>query len=138
MKRFVLDCSVTMAWYFRDQADAYCDAALASLRAGEALVPSIWPLEVANVLVLAERRKFLDKEDTSGFLKLLSELRIAVEEDTSRRAMGPILTLARERNLSAYDAAYLELAMREGLPLATRDQALKKAARSLGVSLVPE
>jgi predicted nucleic acid-binding protein len=136
LKGFVVDCSVTMAWYFRDQADAYCDSVLAALKSGEATVPSIWPLEVANVLLIGERRKLITRTDTVTFLGTLAQLRIAVDEETPRRALGPILALGCEQGLSAYDAAYLELALRLGLPLASRDQALKKAARAAGVALV--
>jgi predicted nucleic acid-binding protein len=136
LKAFVVDCSVTMAWYFRDQADAYCDGVLASLKIAEATVPSVWPLEVANVLLIGERRKVISQADTVDCLGTLGQLRISVDEETPSRALGPILSLAREQGLSSYDAAYLELAMRLGLPLATRDGALKKAARAVGVPLV--
>ncbi len=136
MTSCVVDCSVTMAWYFRDQADAFCDSVLIALKTGTAHVPSIWPLEIANVLLIGERRKLIARTDTDNFLGTLNQLRIAVDEETPQRALGPILALAREDGLSAYDAAYLELAMRLGLPLATRDAALKKAARAAGVSLM--
>ncbi len=125
-----------MAWYFRDQADAYCDSVLAALKFGEATVPAVWPLEVANILLIGERRKLITRTDTVTFLGTLAQLRIAVDEETPRRALGSILALAREQGLSAYDAAYLELALRLGLPLASRDNALKKAARAAGVSLM--
>lgn len=127
-----------MAWCFGDQADAYTYAVLDGLRTSEALVPSIWPLEVANALVVAERRKRLPEADTSKFLAFLDDLPVVVDQETTRRALGPILSLAREQNLSSYDAAYLELAMRQGLPLATRDEGLKKAARAVGVGLLPK
>ena len=134
MSCFVVDCSVTMSWCFEDEADAYADAALEAMVEGNALVPSIWPLEVANVLLSAERRGRLREADTVRFLELLRGLPIEVDGETPRRAMGEILALGRERGLSAYDAAYLELAMRESLALASRDRALVEAALRCGVA----
>lgn len=129
----VLDCSVTMAWAFEDESDGYSDAALEALASTRALVPSLWPLEVANVLALAERRKRLRPADTARFVALFAALPIVVEETPFDRATSTILDLARDHKLSTYDAAYLELAMRSGARLATRDRALAKAARTAGV-----
>ncbi|MEW5944386.1 MAG: type II toxin-antitoxin system VapC family toxin [Pseudomonadota bacterium] len=136
MNRFVLDNSVVMAWYFEDEANAYTSAILESLAEGEALVPTVWPLEVANVLLVGERKGRSSEARTSRFITLLDVLPIRVDAETSQRALSGILTLAREQRLSAYDAAYLELAMREGLPLATQDQALRCAAEACGVELL--
>jgi predicted nucleic acid-binding protein len=122
-----------MAWCFGDQADAYTYAALDALRDGEAAVPPIWFLEVSNSLVVGERRKKLSGADSAQFLVFLASLPIRVEPDIPQRAFGPILLLARQLRLSCYDAAYLELAMREKLPLATGDGALKKAAAGVGL-----
>ncbi len=135
MKRFVLDNSVVMAWYFEDEANAYTSAILESLAASEALVPTIWPLEVANVLLVGERKGRGSEARTSRFVALLDALPIRVDAATSQHALSGILTLAREQRLSAYDAAYLELAMREGLALATQDKALRRAAEACGVAL---
>ncbi|MBI1941684.1 MAG: type II toxin-antitoxin system VapC family toxin [Acidobacteria bacterium] len=135
MSRFVVDCSVTLAWCFENQADDYTRGVLTRLDRDEALVPSVWPLEVANALAVAERRKKLSRSTASRFVAALGPLPILVQQDTHLWALGPILTLARELHLSAYDAAYLELAIREGLSLATRDEALKKAARASRVEL---
>ena len=136
MSRFVLDCSVAMAWCFEDETTPLGDAALDALSAGEALVPAIWPLEVANVVLVGERRGRLAEADTTRFVALLGALPITVDVETPQRALKEVLTLARERGLSSYDAAYLELAMREGLALATLDAGLKRAAKRLGVSLI--
>jgi predicted nucleic acid-binding protein len=136
MERFVLDNSVVMSWCFRDADDGYADAVLERLAGGEALVPAVWPLEVANVLVAAERRGRLGEADSARFLRLLNDLPISVLQEPPARVTGEILALAREVSLSAYDASYLDLAMREGVPLATRDEALGKAARRLKVPLV--
>jgi predicted nucleic acid-binding protein len=135
LNRFVLDCSVTVAWWFEDEANPSTDRLLDSLRSGEALVPALWPLEISNVLLTAERRRRLTRAQASQCLEMLRSLPIAVDESTSSRAMGEILSLARDQNLSVYDAAYLELSIREALPLATRDKAVAAAAKRCGVPL---
>ncbi len=134
--RFVLDCSVTMAWCFSDESDDYAEAVLDSFGRGEALVPALWPLEVANVLLVAERRHRLTEAQAMRFVDLLGALPITVDKDTPDYALGSVLLIAREHHLSSYDAAYLELAMRVGLPLASRDATLTKAARRSGARLV--
>ena len=129
----VLDCSVAMGWCFEEETGDYSDRVLDALESEEALVPSVWSLEVANVLVTAERRGRLKVGESARFLELLQSLPIFVEEVSLPRATGAVLSLARELDLSAYDASYLELAMRSGVPLATHDQALAKAAETVGV-----
>lgn len=133
---FVLDCSVAVSWCFEDEANGLADRALHMLASQEALVPALWPLEVANVLLVSERRKRLTEADVMRFVELLRELPIVVDESTTSRAMRDVIALAREHDLSSYDASYLELAVREGLPLATLDKALAKVARRCGVALV--
>lgn len=133
---FVLDCSVTMSWCFADESDHYSDAVLDLLSGTEALVPSIWSLEVVNVLVVAERRKRINKSQAMRLVELLQSLPVVIDASTAKRAMGPIHSLAREHELSSYDAAYLELAIREGLPLATRDDHLIKAAKHCGLEIL--
>lgn len=135
MKGLVLDCSVVLAWCFEDESSRYADRVLAHLETGEAHVPTIWPLEVANALLVAERRKRLAEADAGRFVSLLEGLPIAVDSDTPNQAFGPTMRLARSAGLSAYDAAYLELAMRRGLPIATLDAKLKKAAKRLSAKL---
>jgi len=130
---FVLDCSVAMAWCFADETNPYTEAVLQDLADVGAVVPSIWPLEMANVLLVAERRKRISKAQSRRFVELLQSLPIAVDDVSAARVWDGVLSLAREQQLSAYDAAYLELAMREGLPLATADNALKRAAKRCGV-----
>jgi predicted nucleic acid-binding protein len=102
----------------------------------EATVPSIWPLEVTNVLLVGERKKRIKKMDSMRFIELLHTLPISIDESTSNRAMHEVFTLAREYNLSSYDAAYLELAIRLGLPFATSDSTLCSVAKRCGVQLV--
>ena len=136
MNRFVLDCSVVMAWCFEDEADAYADSVLNRLSESEAVVPCIWPLEVANVLLVAERRKRLTEAASFQFAGLLAELPITIDYESSDRALSEILFLGRQQGLSSYDTAYLELAMREGIPLATRDNRLRKVSGKCGVKIV--
>jgi predicted nucleic acid-binding protein len=130
---FVLDCSVTMAWYFKDEADPYSREVRKALGGARAVVPGLWPLEVANILVLAERRKRSGEAETSKWLSLLRLLPIRVDDETTARAWSDILHIARSHELTAYDAAYLELALRLGLPLASLDDKLKAAAADAGI-----
>ncbi len=135
MSAFVLDCSVTMAWCFEDEADALADAALERLAEEGATAPSLWSLEVVNVLLAAERARRITVSDSARFLALIGDLPITVLETSFERAAGQVTALGRKHGLSAYDAAYLDLAMREGLPLASRDRALCRAAAAVGVPL---
>ena len=136
--RFVVDNSVVMAWCFEDEASEYADAALECLEDGEAVVPAIWPLEIGNVLLVAERKRRLGKADVVRFLELVSSLPLSVEQESPERMLTDIIALARELRLSTYDASYLDLAMRLGLPIATQDKSLMKAARKCRVSLLGE
>ncbi len=135
-QRFVLDASVAVAWALDDEKDSYPEKILDILCQREALVPSIWPLEVANALLIAERRKRLTRADVENFLSLIQELPIQIAGDSISRIWGEVLSLAREEGLSVYDATYISLAMRMGLSLATMNQALKKAAQSCGVEIL--
>jgi len=132
MKRIVIDNSVVMAWAFEDEADRYCERVLDSLSDTAALVPQVWPLEVVNVLCVAERRKRITRGDALRFLQLLGQLPITVAESPDRGNMQTLYLLATDYKLSAYDASYLQLAIAEGIPLATRDTALCKAIKKAG------
>ena len=131
----VLDASVTLSWAFEDEASEYTEAALEVTSREGALVPALWPLEVANGLLVAERRGRLTEADTVAFLSLLRQLPIEVEPEMPDEVFGEVLALARAYGLSLYDAAYLHAAMRYALPLATRDESLREAARRVGVDL---
>jgi predicted nucleic acid-binding protein len=134
---FVLDASVTLAWCFPDESTAYTEGVLDLLATGtEATAPALWPFEVANALLVAERRKRITTAQVAAVLQRITSLPISVDPIRMDRAFGQILSSARDEKLTAYDAAYLELAMREGLPLATLDDELRQAARSAGVALV--
>jgi predicted nucleic acid-binding protein len=134
MIRLVVDSSLTMAWYLEDEQDAYADATHAALIGGaEAVVPPLWPYEVANGLRMAERRGRLQPVDIPRVLALLAPLPIQVQGTARERARHEVLSLARQEGLTVYDAAYLELAMREGLPIASLDRQLRAAAARVGV-----
>jgi predicted nucleic acid-binding protein len=133
---FVVDNSVVMAWCFEDEASTYSEGVLDRLRETQAVVPAIWPLEVANVLLIAERRDRLNEAQSARFAELVQGLPILVEEADIKRILGPVLAVGRAHRLSAYDAAYLELAARQGLALATQDSRLRKAAGNAGVAVL--
>ena len=132
---FVLDCSIALAWYFPDEADAYADYVQDSLAQAEAVVPSLWPLEVTNALVVGERRGRSTVAQATTWIALLKDLPIRIDRETVSRAWAETLQVARTHGLSAYDAAYLELALRLGVGLATLDGGLKAAAIAAGVPL---
>ena len=136
-KYFVLDCSVTIAWILRDDSmNEKADSLLLLLEDQSIKVPTIWPLEVANVLCLAERQKKITAIEVAEFKEFLSSLPIDIDHETSLCAMGSIYLLAKTEHLTVYDAAYLEIAIRENCPLATFDKALKSAAKKQGVLLL--
>ena len=124
MSGLVLDCSVAVSWCFEDEASPETDAILERVRDDGARVPALWHLELGNVLIQAERRKRLTATDTATRLALMAALPILTDDETPARAFIEVMTLARADGLTTHDAAYLELAMRKGLPLASRDRAL--------------
>ncbi len=132
---FVLDCSITMAWCFEDESNDQSDKILESLRNATAVVPNIWSLEISNVLLQAKKKKRINDFQVASFIDALSALPIIIDASTSTRAMHSIFLLANKTNLTIYDAAYLELALRENIPLVTLDKDLIRAARELDVSL---
>jgi predicted nucleic acid-binding protein len=134
-ERFVIDNSVVMTWCFESERNGYTVAVLESLLTTEAVVPAIWPLEVGNVLLVAERKNRLSQASMARFLTLLGGLPILVEQETPERMLKEILALAREYGLSTYDASYLDLAMRLNLGLSTQDASLLKAAEKCQVPL---
>ncbi len=135
---FVVDASVTLAWVFIDERTEFTNEILDRLHRTTAVVPVIWPLEIANVLINSERRGRIKRQETDEFLQFFSDLPIAVDDEAVRSTPGPIITIAREHNLSSYDASYLELAVRRGLPLAALDARLLAAASQLGVPTFSE
>ena len=132
---FVLDNSICMAWSFEDETSTYADAVLDRLAKACAVVPALWPLEVANSLLMGEHRKRATEAETIKWIGILTSLPITIDDATNAHAWGDTLSLARGHNLTAYDAAYLELAIRRDLPIATLDAKLKAAAEAIGVAL---
>ena len=132
---FVLDASLALAWCFDDEADEASEAALELLRADTAFAPALWSLEVANVLLLAERRRRLTESQVARFLRLLEGLPITVDLTLHPRQV--LIDAARRHGLTTYDACYLVTAESFGLPLATRDAAVQAAAKRAGVPLLP-
>jgi predicted nucleic acid-binding protein len=124
-----------MAWCFEDENSPATDDILGKLKRSTAVVPTIWPLEVANVLLASKRRKRINDVQIAEFLDSLSALPIVVDPSTTSRAMQSIFVLAGRLDLTIYDASYLELALREGIPLITLDKLLINAARKLNVPL---
>lgn len=133
---FVVDASVALAWCFADESSALADRALDRLEHEEALAPAIWPLEVANGLRTAERRGRLDLADMTHVRELLLSLPVQIEGVPLDGALGHVTDIARQLDLTAYDAAYLALAARHGFPLATVDERLRQACVRAGVELV--
>lgn len=104
---FVVDASMTLAWCLPDEASAYTERVLDQLRRETALVPAIWPLEVANALLVVERRQRLTEAQRIVVIRQLQALPIAVSNVNAGQALGPVMDLAREQRLSSYDAAYV-------------------------------
>ena len=132
----VIDASVALAWCFKDERTEATARLLERVRTDAAAVPILWRLEIANVLALAERRGRITSAESAELIALLETLEIVVDEETWSRAFTRILDLAREERLTAYDAAYLELAMRLGVPLASKDRDLCDAAERVGVTVL--
>ncbi|WP_297484171.1 type II toxin-antitoxin system VapC family toxin [Ferrovum sp.] len=135
---FVLDASVALLWLVPESNPAGVDYAIATLKAlkeSQAVVPSLLALEVANVIAKIESKGVVTEADSQRFIALFGRLNLVTDQATAAHALGDTLNLARRYKLSSYDAAYLELALRTGLPLATLDADLVKAATTAGVPI---
>jgi len=130
---FVMDASLTASWHFEDEQSPATESILESLEHDSAYAPLIWWFEIRNVITLGERKRRATHEQTAEFVAFLLQLPIGLDSlpDNDR-----VMTLARRHQLTFYDAAYLELAQREGIPLATFDKELVTAARAEGVPLI--
>ena len=133
---FVVDNSVALAWCFEDEHTDPVMALLDRVAERGAFAPSLWPLEALNGLLMAERKKRLDARRRNSLAGFLRALPITVDEETADQAWTATIRLAERYRLSVYDAAYLELAQRRKLPLATLDHDLIKAAKAAGVTLL--
>jgi predicted nucleic acid-binding protein len=127
---------VTLAWCFPDEASPYAASILSRLRDECAIVPSLWFIEVANVLAHSEKRGRIDADESDEFLVTLGEFEIVSDNGAETRAFDHLVTLCRDHSLTSYDATYLDLALRCKLPLATLDQQLRKIAKKLRIALV--
>ncbi|MEA1648963.1 type II toxin-antitoxin system VapC family toxin [Nitrospirillum sp. BR 11164] len=132
----VIDSSAALAWILPGEAGPAAQALLERIIQDGALAPPLWRIEVANVLAMAERRSRISAPDRQNALQQLARLPIAFDEDGNARLWGAVPNLALRHELSVYDAIYLELALRSGLPLATLDKALRQAAASSNVPLM--
>lgn len=130
---YVLDASVTGCWCFQDEQSTIAEAAMDRLLGDEAITPALWPVEIRNILLVNERRGRIEPADADAFLRDLARLPIRVRHDTNERAL---VALVRKHRLTAYDAAYLELAVRTGTSVATLDKSLALAVRAEGLDLV--
>jgi predicted nucleic acid-binding protein len=133
----VVDASVALAWCFPDEASDYADRALVALKGQTLVVPAVWGLEITNALLVGERHKRLKRPDIMRFVALLDGLSILQDCQSARESVSNVLPLARDYGLSAYDAAYLQLAIRRSAPLATLDNDLQKAAKQAGLRIFP-
>jgi predicted nucleic acid-binding protein len=133
MKALVLDCSATLPWVFGSEATKATDALLETVVQGaQVWVPALWHLEIANVLIGAQKRGRIDQAGITQFLTALEAFDIRTDDQTTTRAWHQTLALAERYQLTSYDAAYLELSLRRNLPLATLDKALTKALKKAG------
>lgn len=131
---FVLDASVTLAWCFKDEQTQETDELLGRLESAKAFVPGLWTLEIGNILLSACKRQRITYASATEFLNLLGALDIQIDEEN--RGFHDVFSLAYAEKITTYDAAYLELAMRLGLPLTTRDKQLAEAAARVGVRTI--
>src|SRR5258708_37992889 len=133
----VVDASIALSWCFKDEATAATDKLVLRVRRQGAVVPAHWRLEVLNGLLVAERRSGIGRSEATAHVRTIDDLGLEVDDETNGRAAHETLALARAEQLSIYDAAYLELALRRGNALATLDRDLAKAAKRSGVAVVP-
>lgn len=128
---------MALAWCFPDEASDYADQVLVSLKGHAIAVPAVWSLEVGNAILVGERRRRLKQSEIQQFVDLLDGLSILQDAQPVAENLRTVLPLARRSSLSAYDAAYLELAIRHGAPLASLDNHLRKAAAQAGIRSFP-
>lgn len=137
MSRFVLDASVVLTWCFPDENAAMAQRVAGMFKqGGTAVAPSFWPHEILNALLVGEKRKRISKELMRSFLDDLATLPVVLQQSSAGTVFDRIQRLSREHGLTAYDAAYLDLALERGLPLATLDESLARACKKARVQLV--
>jgi predicted nucleic acid-binding protein len=131
----VVDASVALAWCFPEEASEYADRILVALEGHAILIPPLWAVEITNAVLMAERRKRVKQPEIRRFVELLDALTVIMDSQSVAESVSNILPIAREYGLSAYDAAYLDVAARHGVPLATLDSALQRACRKAGIEI---
>jgi predicted nucleic acid-binding protein len=129
----VVDASVALAWCFPDEASNYADSVLLALEEQAIVIPAIWAVEITNAMLVGERRKRIRQPEVQRFVELLKGLNIVEDAQPAAYAVSNLFHLARDYRLSAYDAAYLDVAIRREIPLATLDSNLRKAALVAGI-----
>ena len=132
----VVDASVTLAWCFPDEGSEYAESVLMALNGQTMTVPAIWALEIANAILVGEKQKRSRQPEILRFMVLLEKLVIVQDAQSVAETVNNVLPLARDHGLSAYDASYLELSLRQGAPLATLDRRLQKAAQQTGIKIL--
>ncbi len=137
MSRFVLDASVVLTWCFPDENTNFASHIATLFKQGDtAIVPALWAHEVLNALLMGEKRKRISMELVQSFVNDLARLPVALQQTSADTVFDRVQRLSREYSLTAYDAAYLDLALDSGLPLATLDEDLARAAKKARVQLV--
>jgi len=131
----VIDASVFLAWALPDELNPVAESAMGELRRGGGIVPGLWPLEVANILAIKEKKGRLETPFVERIVNHIGDLPIQIDSETAGRALSDTMTIARRTRLTVYDASYLELASRRKLVLATLDTALAAAAVSESVAV---
>lgn len=134
----VIDASIALSWCFHDERTPYTQQLLARVIQQGASVPQLWHLEVSNAMLIGLIKGRINESDLLLQLQYLNELPVSVDLDTANAAFAQIYQIARSDRLTTYDAAYVELALRSGLPLATLDKAMRKAATKHGVQVISE
>ena len=132
---FVIDASIAACWALRDEQHSYADAARERLVNDPGFAPSLWWFEIRNIIVVKERRNRITERDSAAFLSWMTRLGIAMDRSPDS---SELLRLARKHKLTVYDTAYLELAIRTRVPLATLNQDLANAAKAEGVPIIGE
>jgi predicted nucleic acid-binding protein len=134
---FVLDSSVALAWFLPDEDSTTVDALADRLENDYAVVPAIWPLEVGNALLVAQRRGRIKDEEIARFVNAIGALPIEIDPSSASTKLLPIVELAKKHGLTTYDAGYIDLAQRRALALATLDAKLRAACEALNLALLP-
>jgi predicted nucleic acid-binding protein len=135
LKGIVIDASAALAWCFPDEASDYADSVLLAIENQTIMVPAIWAVEIGNALLIGERRKRIRQAEIRRFVDLLKGLNVIEDRQPFADTVNNVLPIAREHDLSSYDAAYLDVAVRHEIPLATLDRELQEACATAGIKI---